>query len=772
MKKSVYCALGCMLLLLLHTGVASQKSLTNHMFRELPDSKMAGEANGLGSSVDVTLMESNDDVIMLNYEIGGFTTDQITIGDSQYCRVLMTQESNIMEKGMPDLPSVSRSLIIPNSAKMEVTVVGSEFHEQEISIAPSKGYISREKDPDDIPYKFSEFYSTNQFYPSEIAKLSSPYILRDFRGITVTVYPFSFNPHSQTLRVYTHLTIEIRNVGTDYRNARSGNSSKSNSFFSDIYQSRFLNYEHHRYSEIDEHGRMVVICHGDFLNAIQPYVDWKRQKGIQTDLYNVAEIGSTAGEIKSFIQAEYDADDGLTFVQFVGDVEQIPTFMISRDFCDGQATSDASYALLAGSDSYPEIFVGRFSAGNIADVETQVERTIHYERDITGGDWLNKGTGVGSAWGEGYGYMGLRDRDLVEVLRQMLLGYTYSEVDQLYELGEPPFGMIPVEVWRFVDALNDGRSVVIMEGHGDCDATFTIPPGALGGDLFLTDDISDLTNSYMLPFISIGAPYLGNFQLDLAFAEGWLRATHSVTGAPVGAIAVHASSVDLDYASPQATQYEMVNLLVTDAMHSIGGLVYNGGCFAIDEYASRGEKTFKSFHVFGDVSLQLRTDVPEAMTVVHDDSIPAGSLSLEVIVVGIEGALCAASRNYELLGSDYTDTSGLAVIEFGEPLSGGGSLDIVATAHNKKAYISQITITGGSAFTCGDVDGSGDVDIDDAVYLIQYIFSGGPPPGPLESGDADCSGDVDIDDVVYLIQYIFSGGNDPCDPDGDEMPDC
>jgi len=62
----------------------------------------------------------------------------------------------------------------------------------------------------------------------------------------------------------------------------------------------------------------------------------------------------------------------------------------------------------------------------------------------------------------------------------------------------------------------------------------------------------------------------------------------------------------------------------------------------------------------------------------------------------------------------------------------------------------------------GDADGSGSTDIDDVVYLISFIFSGGPPPDPYESGDADCSGGVDIDDVVRLIGYIFSGGPEPC----------
>jgi hypothetical protein len=66
-------------------------------------------------------------------------------------------------------------------------------------------------------------------------------------------------------------------------------------------------------------------------------------------------------------------------------------------------------------------------------------------------------------------------------------------------------------------------------------------------------------------------------------------------------------------------------------------------------------------------------------------------------------------------------------------------------------------------FLCGDADDSGGVDIDDVVYLINYIFGGGPPPEPLEVGDVDCSGEVDIDDIVYLIQYIFGGGPVPCD---------
>ncbi len=73
---------------------------------------------------------------------------------------------------------------------------------------------------------------------------------------------------------------------------------------------------------------------------------------------------------------------------------------------------------------------------------------------------------------------------------------------------------------------------------------------------------------------------------------------------------------------------------------------------------------------------------------------------------------------------------------------------------------------------CGDTDGSGEVDIDDLVYLIYYILAGGPAPEPYEVGDVDCSGAIDVDDLVYVIDYIFSAGRAPCDATGDGVPEC
>ncbi len=65
----------------------------------------------------------------------------------------------------------------------------------------------------------------------------------------------------------------------------------------------------------------------------------------------------------------------------------------------------------------------------------------------------------------------------------------------------------------------------------------------------------------------------------------------------------------------------------------------------------------------------------------------------------------------------------------------------------------------------GDADGSCGVSIGDAVYIINYIFGGGPAPMPCQAGDVDCSGAISISDAVYLINFIFGGGPAPCIPD-------
>jgi agmatine/peptidylarginine deiminase len=63
---------------------------------------------------------------------------------------------------------------------------------------------------------------------------------------------------------------------------------------------------------------------------------------------------------------------------------------------------------------------------------------------------------------------------------------------------------------------------------------------------------------------------------------------------------------------------------------------------------------------------------------------------------------------------------------------------------------------------CGDANNDGIINVADVVYLINYLFIGGPAPVPMKCvGDVNGDGIVNISDVVYLINYLFINGPAP-----------
>ena len=63
---------------------------------------------------------------------------------------------------------------------------------------------------------------------------------------------------------------------------------------------------------------------------------------------------------------------------------------------------------------------------------------------------------------------------------------------------------------------------------------------------------------------------------------------------------------------------------------------------------------------------------------------------------------------------------------------------------------------------CGDANGDKDLNVTDAVYIINYIFvPGSPEPDPLCSANANGSTGVNVADAVYIINFVFAGGDAP-----------
>jgi hypothetical protein len=241
----------------------------------------------------------------------------------------------------------------------------------------------------------------------------------------------------------------------------------------------------------------------------------------------------------------------------------------------------------------------------------------------------------------------------------------------------------------------------------------------------------------MLPFITSVACNNGEFDGYTCFAEAWLRATHD--GQPTGAIGAYMSTISQSWDPPMEAQDEINNILAgvypDNIKTSFGALCFNGAMSMMDEYGSAGEIEADAWTVFGDPSVQVRTDTPVTMTVTHDSLILNGVETFELDVLGLSGALCAISSQDQVLGNGYTDETGHAIIQFFIPLSANDEVQLVVTGFNTIPYMATLTVpnsppekpvkpTGGSSGKPGKTytysTKTTDVDGDQIYYMWDW----------------------------------------------------
>ena len=608
----------------------------------------------------ISVLSSTENETILEYTIGKFETLAVQIDNMTWHNVYLPGEGILENKGYPQLPVFNRSIIINDRSLMKIEILDVEYQDFELAVAPSKGIIYRNVNPNTVPYVFDSIYQKDKFYPANLGELSDPYILRDYRGITIKTYPFAYNAFTKTLRVYTHYKIKIYAEGEDNRNTISVPRNSITVDFIPIYAHHFLNWEQHRYTPVnDTFGKMLVICHGNFLSEMTNFVNWKNQKGIPTELIEFSTIGTTATQLQTYIQNRYLANREISYILLVGDLAYIPSPTY------GAGESDPSYSLVAGNDAYPDIFVGRFSAESTTDVITQVNKVIHYERDLNSMDsWVQNAFGIGSS--SGIGDDGEYDYQHINNIKQLLIAYGYNTVDEIY--------YDSATASQVTNAINAGRGFGNYCGHGS-----TINWDTTG---FNINNVNALSNGYMTPFIMSVACLNGHFGSN-CFAEAWLRKSGG------GAIAFYGSSINQSWNPPMEAQDEVTNLLVAEAKTTIGGLFFNGCCSMIDVYGTEGVNIFRTWNIFGDPSLLVRTKTPTPMTVTHPATIYSGSTSI-IVSTGISKALVSITYNNCIYGRGYTNAAGTVSINLINAPLGNLSYTITVTGFNCITYIGVI----------------------------------------------------------------------------------
>lgn len=620
------------------------------------------------------VVESSGDRTVVEFNLAGIEMEDVDINGTVHAQYSIPGMPVLRIQGDPALPVVRQALMIPDQSEMVVRILEIETETRSTEpVAPSKGVISRDIDPADVPYVFGDVYQRAESYPAQQVALQEPFIVRDFRGAVLEIHPVIYNPSLGILEVATRVVVEVVPGDGPGVNTidRAPGPIRVDREFGRIYQNLFLNYEPMRYQMIPEPGRCVIITYDDFHSAAEELYQWNLQKGIPTILTDLSAIGSSASNVKAHIQSLYDSPEGITYIILVGDSSQMPYFNGYNGYC-----SDPVYTKLAGDDLYFDAFISRISAQTLAQAETQVAKFIRWERypDLSSpdADWYHKGVGIGSAESGGTGHT---DCERTLWLKEMLMDYTYTQVDEICDPG--------ANTGQVFTSLNDGRSILNYIGHGSGTGW-----GTTG---FSNSHIDQLQNGHMQPIIIDVACSNGTFTMSTCFGEKWLRTGDVNT--PRGAIAMYGSAGTCSWVPPTVMQYEVNRVFTQELTHTMGGMCFAGALHVVEQEGPvNGRTVAEQYNLFGDCAVYMRSDVPGAVALQHDGTLPEGQNYYEVMTPGVEEALVCLYADGVMYGAAYTDDQGRATIPV-DPLPPAGTmLTLTCTGYNCETVETQVEV--------------------------------------------------------------------------------
>ena len=633
----------------------------------------------------ITVLPVRNNQTILSIKVKDYSLKNVTINGIVHQAIVADNTVPNLNAGMPGVPGMSARIMIPDSGNSELTVLSTSYTDYpNVNLVPSKGTLMRNINPSSVPYTKGAQYKVDAFYPSNIASLRTPFIMRDIRGQVVVVQPFQYNPVTKVLRVYDEIQVGIKNIGGEGINEIKENiSSKISEQYLNIYKDQFINYsQENRYTQIDEVGSMLIICGDTYVSSMEDFVNWKIAKGIPTEIVSINSVGNSQNEIADYI-ADYYNNNNNTFVLLVGDHADVNCFDMGISGSGETLWSDTRYGYISGSDSYPEVLIGRFSASSVADLATQINRTLEYEKTPAQGDWYKKAVGIGSAEGAGFGDNGEADWEHLRNIRTDLMSFGFTEVYELYDGsqggedadGNPNSSMVS-------EVMNDGVTVFNYTGHGGQNGMST--------GSYSSGDINNETNYGKYPMVTSVACNNGTFATGTCLAETFLRARDGNN--PKGAISCSASSILMAWSPPMATQDEIVDILVesyaNNRKYTLGGLFYNGQSFMLDQY--NNTQLMDTWVFFGDPSITIRTADPIAMTATHLESVLLGTSSL-VVECNVDDALICVSQNNQIIGTGLISGGTTTISLTG--LSNADPLTVVGTKYNYKPYEGTVTVT-------------------------------------------------------------------------------
>ncbi len=720
---------------------------------------IAMSLSGFSSSdkgYNIVFDQTRGDEFTLDISLMKYDVQVVEKNGVQYSKINFDGNINLKQAGWAELPFVSVPIQLGPQHNVDVEIISSSYVDIPLDhpMLPSRGVIYRNQEPSEIPYQIDPESIVDEWYPSQLHEASEPYILRKVRGQNVKFHPFRYNAIQQTLRVYTQLRVKVSENDDLPINPLPQTLGDVNVEMEPVYRSLFVNYNQNpiRWAEeIGEFGDILVIYTSRDATAIQPWIEWKQQKG-----YHVEELEvSTGTNVGTDIQNAYDANNNILYVLLVGDWAEIKS-----DLGGSETTPmDPMLGCVVGTDDHHDIIIGRFSAESTADVTAQGNKAIEYERDAVSSDtWYKNALGIASS--EGTGDDGEYDNDQIEnIHNDRLLATTYTTCHEQFDPSASASGV--------QTAIDGGVSVINYCGHGA--NTYWVSSG------YSVSEASSSTNGPMYPYAFSVACVVGAFHSGTCFAEAMLRNPDG------GAVATWMSTMNQPWQPPMRGQDYANDLLIqgfdysgvsasgtstTYGRTTFGSITYNAAELMVNESdGSQDWDTYYTWTIFGDPSFQVRTDQPKEITL-SNVAVTPGSYTTQVQVEGsgFEGAIVSLWQSGSQPASAITDASGNVTISH----SFNGTVKLTVTGFNLETYhadhvvavpnppicdfsANQTTITAGGSVQFTD-------NSTNSPSVWDWTFNGGTPASSADQNPVvmyDTPGTYDVS--LYASNTV---GND------------
>jgi len=727
-------------------------------------------ANTAWSQTNLEVVSQEGSQVQLTCSVQNYTVTH----DGIYTDVQFEEGTPILKAGAPQVSQLTGALIVDDTEEMMVTVTHAVYEEfQDVYMRPSKGNLLRTIDPATVAYQEGLVYEQNEFYPGKLASLGNPYVQHQFRGQGIHFYPVQYNPVTHVLRVYSSIDVTVSSTGQPGENPLPANVSERTQLpMQEVYKAHFLNYAENsaRYEQVGELGNMLVITHAQYIDELEPWIQWKKEKGIAVEVVDVATINSVAA-IGDYVQNYYEAN-GLTYLMLVGDEDQVPVQLVN--YPSGQGYCDACYGYTAGNDSYADLFVGHFLVHNQNELPALIQKTLEYERNPnTAVDWFSKAMGIGSNEGDGIGDDGEPDWEHQNGIKEDLLSFTYNEVWEKYDGGHTsssPSGGITADgsgspsASSLTEVIETGCSLINYTGHG---AHTLIVTGS-----YTNTQINQLQNNGRYPYFIVVGCCTGDYDDDDdtgdTFGEAWIKSPSltNLTGGVGGAF----SSVYQSWAPPMEAQDEMNKIIAETAgietRHTIGSIHYHGCSSMSDAYGADGDEMTDTWILMADPSVQLRTAMPAALVVTHPAGAVMGVTSMTV-QCATEDAMICATFNGEILDAQVIN-GGQATLNFAAVVEPGDIL-ITATSFNTIPYQALVPVTPadgpyvvGNATGINDAAGNGNglAEYNEQIGLNINAENIGVEAATSVNAVVTCSnGAVVIDDNTHNFGTLNAGAS-------------